>query len=246
MAAWEFRFPWRPLVQSRILRWSGNIGVVVVATLMGRVLMPIMPVAAASVASERGWGMFNVIGWDGFWAGLAGFVLLDLVIYVQHRAFHAVPVLWRLHRMHHADTEIDATTGLRFHPIEIVLSLTVKVGAVFAFGISPVAVLLFEVVLNATALFNHGNVKIADRIDRLLRLFIVTPDMHRVHHSVAPEETDSNFGFNLPWWDRLFGTYVAQPAGGLANMTIGLSAFRDAREQRLDRLLAQPFVPERK
>jgi sterol desaturase/sphingolipid hydroxylase (fatty acid hydroxylase superfamily) len=172
---------------------------------------------------------------------LIGFVALDLVIYGQHVVFHKVPVLWRLHRMHHADLDIDVTTGLRFHPFEILISLGVKIAAVIALGIPVVAVLLFEVVLNATSMFNHANVSMPPALDRVLRLILVTPDMHRVHHSVVRRETDSNFGFNLPWWDRLFGTYRAAPDAGHTGMTIGLPVFRDPHELRLDRLLTQPF-----
>ena len=168
-------------------------------------------------------------------------IVLDLAIYLQHVLFHAVPVLWRLHRMHHADLEFDVSTGVRFHPIEILLSMGIKLGVVAALGTPAVAVLVFEVLLNATSMFNHGNVRLAARIDRVLRWIVVTPEMHRVHHSVVPCETNSNFGFNLPWWDRLFGTYRAQPAAGHESMTIGIAQFRDPSELRLDRMLIQPF-----
>jgi sterol desaturase/sphingolipid hydroxylase (fatty acid hydroxylase superfamily) len=163
------------------------------------------------------------------------------VIYAQHYVFHHVPVLWRLHRMHHADLDIDVTTGLRFHPFEILLSMVIKVAVVIAAGIPVLAVLLFEVVLNATSMFNHSNVAMPGWLDRILRLIVVTPDMHRVHHSVVRRETDSNFGFNLPWWDRLFRTYQAQPAAGHDGMTIGLPIFRNPSELRIDQLLTQPF-----
>ena len=166
---------------------------------------------------------------------------MDFAIYLQHVLFHAVPALWRLHRMHHADLDIDVTTGARFHPIEILLSMGIKLGVVAALGIPAVAVLAFEVLLNATSMFNHTNMRIPAGVDRVLRWFVVTPDMHRVHHSILPRETNSNFGFNLPWWDRLFGTYKPQPAAGHDGMTIGIEQFRDARELRLDRMLAQPF-----
>jgi sterol desaturase/sphingolipid hydroxylase (fatty acid hydroxylase superfamily) len=172
---------------------------------------------------------------------IATVVVLDLFIYLQHVMFHAVPALWRLHRMHHADLDFDVTTGARFHPIEIVLSMLIKLAAVVVLGAPPVAVLIFEVVLNATAMFNHGNLRLPLAVDRVLRLFVVTPDMHRVHHSIVPAETNSNFGFNLPWWDRLLGTYRAQPAAGHVVMTIGLDDFREASDQRLDRMLIQPF-----
>jgi sterol desaturase/sphingolipid hydroxylase (fatty acid hydroxylase superfamily) len=174
-------------------------------------------------------------------AALVGFLALDLVIYVQHVVFHKVPVLWRLHRMHHADLDIDVTTGVRFHPLEIVISLLIKIAVILALGIPVVAVILFEVVLNVTSMFNHSNVSMPAWLDRVLRFIVVTPDMHRVHHSILRRETDSNFGFNLPWWDRLFGTYRAQPEAGHAGMTIGIPAFRDPAELRIDRLLTQPF-----
>ena len=179
------------------------------------------------------------------WVAIAlSVLLLDLAIYGQHVMFHAVPALWRLHRMHHADLDFDVTTGARFHPIEILLSLGIKLAVVAALGAPALGVLIFEVILNATSMFNHGNVRMAPRLDRVLRCFVVTPDMHRVHHSVIPRETNSNFGFSLPWWDRLLGTYRAQPAAGHQGMTIGIEQFRAPRDQRLDRMLAQPFVGE--
>jgi sterol desaturase/sphingolipid hydroxylase (fatty acid hydroxylase superfamily) len=171
----------------------------------------------------------------------ASWLLLDLTIYGQHVVFHTVPVLWRLHRMHHADLEFDVTTGLRFHPGEIVLSMLIKLATVAMLGAPPIAVLVFEVLLNATSMFNHGNVRIPSGLDRWLRLVLVTPGLHRVHHSIDRRETDSNFGFNVPWWDRLFGTYRAQPALGHADMTLSIDRFRTPRELRLDRLLQQPL-----
>jgi sterol desaturase/sphingolipid hydroxylase (fatty acid hydroxylase superfamily) len=168
-------------------------------------------------------------------------VILDLAIYLQHVLFHAVPALWRLHRMHHADLEFDVSTGLRFHPVEILLSTVIKLAVVAALGAPALAVVIFEVLLNATSMFNHSNVRVPLGIDRMLRWLVVTPDMHRVHHSITPRETNSNFGFNLPWWDRLFGTYRAQPQAGHEAMTIGIEQFRDVRELRLDRMLLQPF-----
>jgi sterol desaturase/sphingolipid hydroxylase (fatty acid hydroxylase superfamily) len=177
----------------------------------------------------------------GWVAVLLAVVALDLAIYLQHVLFHAVPALWRLHRVHHADLEVDVTTGARFHPIEILISMGLKLGVVAALGAPAVGVLAFEVLLNATSLFNHSNVRMPAGLDRLLRWVVVTPDMHRVHHSIAVRETNSNFGFNLPWWDRLFGTYRGQPAAGHGSMTVGIEQFRDPAEQRLDRMLTQPF-----
>ena len=186
---------------------------------------------------SKGWGLFNILPLPAWLAIPAAVLLLDLTIYGQHVAFHAVPLLWRLHRMHHADLEFDVTTGLRFHPGEILLSMAIKFAAVAVLGAPPLAVLIFEILLNATSLFNHGNVRLPLGLDRILRLIVVTPDMHRVHHSIDRRETDSNFGFNVPWWDRLFGTYRAQPALGHERMTIGIDKFRDPRELRLDRML---------
>jgi sterol desaturase/sphingolipid hydroxylase (fatty acid hydroxylase superfamily) len=168
-------------------------------------------------------------------------VLLDVAIYLQHVMFHAVPALWGVHRMHHADLDFDVTTGARFHPIEIVLSMLMKFGVVVALGTPALGVLVFEVLLNATSMFNHGNARLPAQLDRYLRWFVVTPDMHRVHHSIVVGETNSNFGFNLPWWDRLLGTYRDQPAAGHEGMTIGIEQFREARELWLDRMLLQPF-----
>jgi sterol desaturase/sphingolipid hydroxylase (fatty acid hydroxylase superfamily) len=198
----------------------------------------------AIIAAERGWGVLNLAPMSGWLAGFAGFLILDFVIYAQHYVFHHVPWLWRLHRMHHADLDIDLTTGVRFHPFEIVISMVIKIAIVLAFGIPAVAVLIFEIVLNATSIFNHANIAMPAWLDRLMRLIVVTPDMHRVHHSIVRTETDSNFGFNLPWWDWLFGTYRAQPLAGHQRMTIGLPIFRDHRELRIDHLLTQPFRSE--
>ncbi|MFD1509284.1 sterol desaturase family protein [Lacimonas salitolerans] len=195
----------------------------------------------AVMAQDSGWGLFNAVDGPAWLAVVAAILILDLAIYLQNVMFHAVPGLWRLHRMHHADQEFDATTGLRFHPVEIVLSMAIKLAVVGAIGAPPVAVLLFEVLLNATALFNHSNIRLPLAVDRVLRLVLVTPDMHRVHHSVDPRETNSNYGFSLPWWDRLLGTYVAQPAKGHEGMDIGIEQFRTSRAQWLDRMLVQPL-----
>jgi len=241
MALWEVLSPCRALLAGRKPRWPSNIGILVVDAVVVRLLVPTAAVGAAVLASERGWGVFNILSFPGWLAGLAGFLVLDFVIYAQHYVFHRVPWLWRLHRMHHADLDIDLTTGVRFHPVEILISLAVKIATVVAFGIPAVAVLVFEIVLNATSIFNHANVAMPAWLDRILRLVVVTPDMHRVHHSVERMETDSNFGFNLPWWDRLFGTYRAQPRAGHQRMTVGLPIFRDFSELRIDRLLTQPF-----
>jgi sterol desaturase/sphingolipid hydroxylase (fatty acid hydroxylase superfamily) len=241
MAIWELLAPRRRQVIGRLRRWPSNLGIVVLDTLLVRFAFPFAAVALALLAETRGWGLFQALEAPIWLAVIASVILLDLAIYLQHVLFHAVPVLWRLHRMHHADLEIDVTTGARFHPLEILLSMGIKLVVVVALGTPAVAVLIFEVLLNATSMFNHGNVQLPERVDRVLRWLVVTPDMHRVHHSVLPRETNSNFGFNLPWWDRLLGTYRAQPAAGHEGMTIGIEQFRDPIELRLDRMLAQPF-----
>ncbi len=241
MAAWELVVPRRKQAIGRGRRWPNNLGVVVVDTLLVRILYPTTAVGVALLAEARGFGMFNVISVPVWIAVLASVVVLDLAIYLQHVLFHAVPALWRLHRMHHADLEFDVTTGFRFHPIEILLSMLIKFAVVAALGAPAVSVLVFEVLLNATSMFNHGNVRIPTKLDRVLRWIVVTPDMHRVHHSILVRETNSNFGFNLPWWDRLFGTYRPQPTAGHEAMTIGIEQFREPRELWLDRMLIQPF-----
>jgi sterol desaturase/sphingolipid hydroxylase (fatty acid hydroxylase superfamily) len=241
VALWEIAAPRRDLTQSKGARWTNNLALVSLNAVLLRVLFPTTAVALALSIGENGMGLLNHLAVPYPVAVVLSILLLDLVIYLQHLMFHAVPVLWRLHRMHHADLEFDVTTGARFHPIEIVLSMLIKFAAIAVLGPPAVAVLVFEVLLNATAMFNHGNVRIPPAWDRVLRWVVVTPDMHRVHHSVDAPETNSNFGFNLPWWDRLFGTYRAQPAAGHEKMTIGIGQFGAARDLWLDRMLAIPF-----
>ncbi len=241
MAAWELLAPRRHQAAERPLRWSSNLGLVVLDTVLVRILVPTTAVGIALLAEERGWGLFHSFLPPSWLAVLVCVIVLDLAIYLQHVLFHAVPALWRLHRMHHADLAFDVTTGVRFHPIEILLSMLIKLAVVAALGAPALAVLLFEMLLNATSMFSHGNVRIPERLDRMLRWIVVTPDMHRVHHSVEAAETNSNFGFNLPWWDRMFGTYRAQPRAGHDAMVIGIAQFRDRFELRLDRMLLQPF-----
>jgi sterol desaturase/sphingolipid hydroxylase (fatty acid hydroxylase superfamily) len=241
MAAWEIAAPRRPQAIARSLRWPGNIAIVVLDTALVRVLFPMSAVGLAMLAESRGWGLLNASALYAWLAIPLGVLLLDFAIYLQHVLFHAVPALWRLHRMHHADLEFDVTTGARFHPIEIVLSMAIKFAVVAAFGTPGVAVLVFELLLNGTSMFNHSNVRIAPGVDRILRWIVVTPDMHRVHHSIHPSETNSNFGFNLPWWDRLLGTYLAQPKDGHEGMTIGIEQFRTLRDLGLGRMLIQPL-----
>jgi sterol desaturase/sphingolipid hydroxylase (fatty acid hydroxylase superfamily) len=241
MALWEWLAPRRRLSVGRAPRWLGNLGILAIDIIAVRLLVPTAAVGVALIAAERGWGLFPLLGLPVWAAIVAGVIALDLVIYTQHYVFHHVPVLWRLHRMHHADLDIDVTTGVRFHPLEILLSLAIKMAAVVALGIPALAVLIFEVLLNATSMFNHSNVALPLRLDGIARWIVVTPQMHQVHHSIERAETDSNFGFNLPWWDRLFGTYRAKPAAGEQGMTVGLPIFRDIAELRIVRLLTQPF-----
>lgn len=241
MAGWEFLAPRRPQAIGRGLRWPNNLGIVVLDTLLLRLIFPTAAVGFALLADARGWGLFNAVAVPAWLGVVASVVVLDFAIYLQHVLFHAVPAFWRLHRMHHADLEFDVTTGLRFHPFEILISFGIKLAVVAALGPPAIAVLIFEVLLNATSMFNHGNVHMPVGLDSVLRWVVVTPDMHRVHHSVLPHETNSNFGFNLPWWDRLLGTYCAQPRAGHERMTLGIEQFRTPRDLRLNQLLIQPF-----
>ena len=242
MAAWEAAAPFRQAEFGRKTRWPNNLGIIVLDAVILRLILPIGLVGAAAVVEAHGWGLLNLVSAPPWLAFLVALILLDVAIYLQHVAFHAVPALWRLHRMHHADPHFDVTTGLRFHPLEILLSTLYKLAVIAALGAPAAAVLVFEIVLNGTALFNHGNVGLPARLDRVLRWIIVTPNMHRIHHSVRPEETNSNFGFNLPWWDRLFGTYRRRAVVDERVMTIGLDRFRTLRDQRIDRMLIQPFL----
>ena len=241
MALWELAAPRRAAPHPRRVRWPANLGIVVLNTALMRLALPVTAVGFAMFAQEQGWGVLNQLALPAAVALVAGVLLLDLAIYAQHVVFHAVPALWRLHRMHHSDLHFDVTTAIRFHPIEILVSAGVKLAAVALLGPPAAAVLVFEVLLNAASVFNHANVRIPAALDRALRWIIVTPDMHRIHHSVRYEESSSNFGFNLPWWDRLFGTYRAAPRRGHEAMTIGVDAFRSERDLRLDALLIQPF-----
>src|SRR5471032_1152520 len=241
LALWEWLAPRRHLTVGRRPRWPGNLGILAIDIIAVRLLVPTAAVGVALIAAERGWGLFAMLGLPAWAAIPLGVIALDLVIYTQHVVFHHVPMLWRLHRMHHADLDIDVTTGVRFHPLEILLSLAIKMAAVVILGVPALAVLIFEVLLNATSMFNHSNVVLPPRLEPVARWIVVTPQMHQVHHSIERAETDSNFGFNLPWWDRLFGTYRAQPEAGEQGMTIGLPIFRDEAELGVVRLLTQPF-----
>jgi sterol desaturase/sphingolipid hydroxylase (fatty acid hydroxylase superfamily) len=241
VAGWEALAPRRARRFTRKERWPHNLGLLALDVLVVRMLAPGAAIAVAIAGEAQGWGLLNAVALP-YWAEILIAVgLLDLAIYFQHVLFHAVPVLWRLHRVHHADPDFDVTTGTRFHPVEILLSTGIKCAAVAALGAPALAVLVFEVLLNATAVFNHANGRLPPAIDRWLRWLVVTPDMHRVHHSNVQRETNSNFGFSLPWWDRLFGTYVAQPAAGHSAMTIGVDGLRGQEELSIGRLLTQPF-----
>ena len=244
MATWELLAPRRVLTASKCCRWVGNLTIVILNTAIARLFFLGGVVVVAAMAQERGWGLLNWVegpAWLEF--GLA-VVALDLIIYGQHQVFHAVPILWRFHMMHHSDLDLDVTSGVRFHPVEIIISTAVKAAAVLALGVAPLSVVAFEIVLNGTSLFNHSNVKIPLRVERVLRWFVVTPDMHRIHHSMAPRETNSNYGFNVPWWDRLFGTYCAEPALGQLGMKIGLEHLGPPVCLNLFMMLRFPFVTQ--
>jgi len=241
MASWEMLAPRRALSVPKAKRWANNLGLLLLNSVLVRVLFPAAAVGFASFADTHASGLLHIWQVPEAVAIVFSVILLDLVIYLQHLVFHAVPLLWRLHRVHHADLDFDVTTGTRFHPIEIMLSMLIKFAAILALGPPVLGVLAFEILLNATSMFNHGNVRMPAGIDRVLRWLVVTPDMHRVHHCIDSPETNSNFGFNLPWWDRLFGTYRAQPRAGHEAMTIGVEQFRSPRELRFDRMLLQPF-----
>jgi sterol desaturase/sphingolipid hydroxylase (fatty acid hydroxylase superfamily) len=234
--------PRRTLVASKQKRWINNILLSFTNTIILRLVFPILPVGVALYCSQKGWGMLNYFPIPLWVAIICGIVILDLTIYAQHKMFHSMPVFWRLHKVHHIDQDIDVTTGLRFHPLEMILSMIIKVTAVAVIGAPAVSVVIFEILLNGTTMFNHGNLNIPLTVDRLIRLLIVTPDMHRVHHSVIVRETNSNYGFNFSWWDRLFGTYRPQPENSHLQMQIGLSGYHDPKYLQLDQMLIIPFA----
>ena len=238
---WETVQPKRPWRLSRTSRWTNHLLLSAINTIIVRLVIPVTAAAYALTLEGSGFGLLNWLQMPLWVAVVAGVLILDLAIYAQHVWFHKLEFFWRFHRMHHADLDFDVTTGIRFHPIEIVISMLIKFVVISLLGPPAIAVVIFEILLNATSLFNHSNIKIPTGIDRYLRLLLVTPDMHRVHHSEIRKETDSNFGFNLPWWDRIFGTYRDQPQEGHLGMSIGLSIFRAEQENRLDKLITQPF-----
>jgi sterol desaturase/sphingolipid hydroxylase (fatty acid hydroxylase superfamily) len=242
VAVLEILRPRRALTTSKTSRWFTNLAIIALNPISVRLVFPVLPVGMALLAADRHWGLLNIMALPYWLNVVIAVIILDFSIYLQHVLHHAIPILWRLHMVHHADLDFDVTTGMRFHPFEIILSMGIKLMAIAALGSPALAVLIFEVALNATSMFNHSNTRIPEKMDRVLRLFIVTPDMHRVHHSVIIRETNSNYGFNLPWWDRLLGTYKNQPERGHDGMTIGLSQFRDPKRLTLPRLLILPFA----
>ena len=241
IALWETGRPKRVWQLSRLSRWANHLTLSLINTIVVRLLIPLTVAGYAFSLESAGIGILNWLNLPNLLAIVCGVILLDLAIYTQHYLFHKIEFFWRFHRMHHTDLDFDVTTGIRFHPIEIVISLLIKFAVVTVLGPPVIAVITFEVLLNATSMFNHGNIALPQRLDRMLRMIIVTPDMHRVHHSVIRNETDSNFGFNLSWWDRIFGTYKNQPDKGHLGMKIGLPIFRQNMENRVDRLISQPF-----
>lgn len=242
---WEVLAPQRGLIVPKLWRWTNNLGLVVLNTALVRLIFPTAAAGLAAFCAAMGWGALNHFQVPFGWALPLSVIAMDLVIWLQHVMVHAVPALWRLHRVHHADLDYDLTTGSRFHPIEIVLSMLIKFAIIVLLGPPVMAVVVFEVLLSSAAMFNHGNIRLPEGLDRVLRWVIVTPDMHRVHHSVEDDETNSNFGFNLSWWDRLLGTYRDQPRAGQLGMTIGIQGHTDPREVvRLDGMLTMPFMSE--
>ena len=243
VAIWEFLSPRRTLTVSKALRWANNLGLVVLNTVILRLIFPAAAVGVTVFVAESGSGLLNYYEIPFAVAVIVSVIAMDFIVYLQHVLVHAVPALWRLHRVHHADPDYDVTTGARFHPIEIILSMLIKFATIMVLGPPVIAVVIFEVLLNATAMFNHGNIKLPLGLDRLLRLIVVTPDMHRVHHSVEDDEANCNFGFSLPWWDRLFGTYRDQPRAGHEGMTIGIHKYSDSKQVTwLHGMLVLPFV----
>ena len=223
-----------------------NLGIVVFNTVTLRLVFPVVAVGVAQWCQNNNIGFLHYLDIPTWLVVLIGFLILDLFIYLQHVLFHYLPLLWKIHRVHHADMEYDVTTGLRFHPIEIILSMIIKFAVIIFIGAPVLSVIIFEIVLSSAAMFNHSNIKIPKIVDKILRLLFVTPDMHRVHHSIIPSETNTNFGFNFPWWDRLFGTYLAQPIEGHDKMIIGVNKFREPKNLHLHRMLIQPFIKDKK
>ena len=245
MAVWELLAPRRSRTQSRWRRWSSNLGLALLNNVVWRLLIPAGAVGIAVAVASRGWGVFNDLSLPEWIEVTASILLFDLAVYAQHWVFHRVPWLWRLHLVHHVDLDFDATTGVRFHTVETLISFAWKATVIVLLGTPALAVMIFEVLLNATSMFNHSNIRMPVWLDHALRLVLVTPDQHRVHHSVEPHETNSNFGFCLSWWDWLFRTYDAQPDAGHEGMTIGQRDYRDSDVERLPFMLWLPFQRQR-
>jgi sterol desaturase/sphingolipid hydroxylase (fatty acid hydroxylase superfamily) len=244
MASWELIAPLRLLTAPRRPRWFANLALSLLNTLAARALLPTAAVGVALAVGQKGWGVLNLLSWPWWVCLILAVVALDFVVYIQHVLFHAIPLLWRFHMVHHSDLDVDVTTGVRFHPMEILVSAAIKGGAVALIGAAPAAVLVFEALLNATSMFNHSNVRMSEPLERMLRWIVVTPDMHRIHHSAAPREANTNFGFNLPCWDRLLGTFLADPSAGQMGMALGLEQLREPNRLTLSRILVLPFVGE--
>ncbi len=242
MGLWECAAPRRELKTAKSVRWFNNLSITFLNSTLVRLVLPVIAIEMAFISAERGWGIFQILQLPSYSAGILSIIILDFTIYLQHVVFHIVKPFWKLHMMHHTDMDIDVTTGARFHPIEILLSMNIKVAFVATLGAPPWSVLVFEILLNATSMYNHSNIYIPSGVDRVVRWFVVTPDMHRVHHSVIINETNSNYGFNFPWWDRIFRTYRAQPVKGHIDMNIGLANFRDPKRLTLPWMLAIPFL----
>lgn len=238
----ELRYPGRPLTGYKGLRWFGNLGLSVINSVVVRAAFPVLAIGMAQRAEAEGWGLLNRISFGAVVEFVFALAVFDFVIYLQHAMFHFVPTLWRLHRVHHTDVDLDVSSAVRFHFLEIMISMVIKLATVAVLGPPVLAVLVFEVWLNATSMFHHSNLRLPRPVDRVLRWFIVTPDMHRIHHSILVDETNSNFGFNLPLWDRVMGTYRDQPRAGHDAMILGIEDFRGRADQRLDRLLIQPLM----
>lgn len=244
MALWELASPKRGCAATRSQRWPGNVGIVVLDAILLKLVFPTAAVGAALWAEGSQIGLMRVIDVPRAIAAVLCVILLDGAVYAQHVLTHKVPILWRLHRVHHADTGFDVSTALRFHPLEVLLSMAIKMGVVVALGAPAPAVVVFEALLNGSAMFNHGNVRLPKALDGILRTVIVTPDTHRIHHGADPAETNSNYGFCLSVWDRLFGTYMETPRPGGDGMVVGLEYFREPEQLRLDKMLIQPFKSE--
>ncbi|WP_235071172.1 sterol desaturase family protein [Leptolyngbya sp. Heron Island J] len=245
MRLWEIIAPCRRLSAPRLMRWFSNIGLLILGTIILRAIFPIAAVGVAMFAEKQQWGLFYTLSIP-YWQSIVLTIIgLDFTTYWQHVIFHSFPVLWQLHKVHHADLDFDVTTGFRFHPLEILLSMVGKILTILLLGTPVTAVLIFEVLLNATSMFNHGNVQLPSKLESLLRWIVVTPDMHRIHHSTITQETDSNFGFNLPWWDYLFGTYRPWPSVSHQKMAIGLTEYqKDLRVAQLQWMLVLPFLKQ--